>query len=254
MPSLKSSSELKKQTASVKRRISGKLSKGGDMSALDALASARVAIEGVNIEIDGGRFPAKTVAGRPKLIEADIFADGHDKIAAALRYRKRGERKFEEVRFAPVINDRWAATMVFPENAFYEVVIVAWRDLYATWCMEVKKKHDAGVDISLELTEARHLLEAAVASGNKPHRDDKALLRDILKQDGKRETRSSGFRSSSPRRRSRRCGAPRPAPISPNTRRCGSSPTGRRRRSAPGTRSSRARCRAIRRGTAPSTT
>ena len=32
---------------------------------LAALAEARLAIEGVSIEIDGGRFPAKVVAGRP---------------------------------------------------------------------------------------------------------------------------------------------------------------------------------------------
>ena len=50
---------------------------------LARLAESRIAVEGVSIEIDGGRFPAKVVQRRPAVIEADIFADGHDSIDAA---------------------------------------------------------------------------------------------------------------------------------------------------------------------------
>jgi starch synthase (maltosyl-transferring) len=38
----------------------------------------RVAIENIRPEIDGGRFPAKRVVGERVIVEADIFADGHD--------------------------------------------------------------------------------------------------------------------------------------------------------------------------------
>ena len=46
----------------------------------------RVAIENVRPEIDGGRFPAKRVVGERVIVEADIFADGHDAIAVAKRH------------------------------------------------------------------------------------------------------------------------------------------------------------------------
>jgi hypothetical protein len=50
---------------------------------LARLAANRVVIESVSPEIDGGRFPAKAAVGDCFTVEADIFADGHDKIDAA---------------------------------------------------------------------------------------------------------------------------------------------------------------------------
>src|SRR5258706_10161740 len=44
--------------------------------------SDRVIIEGVTPEIDGGRFAIKRTRGESVLVEADIFADGHDAISA----------------------------------------------------------------------------------------------------------------------------------------------------------------------------
>jgi len=150
---------------------------------LSALAAERLAIEGVSIEIDGGRFPAKVVAGWPSRIEADIFSDGHDLIDAAFIYREAGTERFHKVPMALVDNDRWRATVTLPHNALYECSFLAWRDLYATWQMDTAKKHAAGVDISLELEEGRRLIEAALAPGGGASREDKATLRDVLKRD-----------------------------------------------------------------------
>ncbi|HEX2227522.1 MAG TPA: maltotransferase domain-containing protein, partial [Candidatus Binatia bacterium] len=38
----------------------------------------RVVIEAVTPEIDHGRFPAKRTVGDKVVVEADVFADGHD--------------------------------------------------------------------------------------------------------------------------------------------------------------------------------
>ena len=84
---------------------------------LAALAGERLAIEGVSIEIDGGRFPAKVVAGWPATIEADIFSDGHDSIDAAFLFRRAGTQAFHELPMTFLVNDRWQVTATFPENA-----------------------------------------------------------------------------------------------------------------------------------------
>src|SRR5271156_3862559 len=47
----------------------------------------RIVIEGVYPEIDGGQFPIKRVAGESVVVEADIFADGHDSISCQVLYR-----------------------------------------------------------------------------------------------------------------------------------------------------------------------
>ena len=149
---------------------------------LAALAEARLAIEGVSIEIDGGRFPAKVVAGRPARIEADIFADGHDSIDAAFLFRRAGAEAFHELPMTPLVNDRWQVVVTFPENAAYEASFLAWRDLFANWRKDTLKKLDARLDIGLELTEGRQLVEAALAAG-RGGRADLSLLRDLLKRD-----------------------------------------------------------------------
>ena len=50
--------------------------------------SLRVVIERIRPSIDGGRFPIKRTPGEFVEVTADIFADGHDVIAAVLRDRK----------------------------------------------------------------------------------------------------------------------------------------------------------------------
>ncbi len=124
-----------------------------------ALAENRVAIEGVEPEIDGGRFAVKRVVGEPLRVEADIFCDGHDKIDAALIFGPADvdPSKWSEVKFEFVENDRWAATVSFERPGPYRYSIIAWRDLYATWRDEAKKKRDAGKLTDLELIEAREL-------------------------------------------------------------------------------------------------
>src|SRR5438093_13758825 len=49
--------------------------------------SHRVVIEGIQPEIDGGRFPIKRAVGETVDVTATIFADGHDVLVAILRDR-----------------------------------------------------------------------------------------------------------------------------------------------------------------------
>ena len=130
---------------------------------LRRLAANRVAIEGIDPEIDGGRFPAKSVVGAPFIVSADVFGDGHDTVAAAVLYRARGTERWSEVPLKFVVNDRWQATLQFTENRMYEFTVIAWRDLFATWSKDTAKKFAAGQKISLEVEEGRLLVEAAEA-------------------------------------------------------------------------------------------
>jgi len=68
----------------------------GEEAGLLELAGARLAIEAVAPEIEGGRYPAKAVAGGSLTVEADIFCDGHDVIDAAVFYRPQGEAVWRE--------------------------------------------------------------------------------------------------------------------------------------------------------------
>ncbi|MGR3249896.1 MAG: alpha-1,4-glucan--maltose-1-phosphate maltosyltransferase [Paracoccus sp. (in: a-proteobacteria)] len=155
----------------------------GGENALRALARSRIAIEGVSIEIDGGRFSAKVVAGQVTTVEADIFSDGHDSIDAALLYRRVGSDNFSEAPMRFLENDRWQGDLVLDEPGQYEVTILAWRDLFLTWRKEVAKKHAAGQTIALELQEGRNLLSAALEPDSRADEAGRGAISALLAED-----------------------------------------------------------------------
>ena len=144
------------------------------------LASRRIAIEGIEPEIDGGRFPAKTVVGEVFNVEADIFGDGHESIDACVLFRPAGTQAWSEQPMIFLENDRWHSTIVFPENRLYEFTFAGWRDLFGTWRKEIAKKHAAGIPIVLELEEGRRLLDAAQFS-ERASKADSTELKQVLK-------------------------------------------------------------------------
>ncbi|TFF22070.1 alpha-1,4-glucan--maltose-1-phosphate maltosyltransferase [Jiella endophytica] len=162
-----------------KAKKSAKAKNAESEALLFALAENRVAIEGVEPEIDAGRFAVKRIVGEPLTVSADIFCDGHDKIDAALIYgpAEVDPSQWSEVKFQFVENDRWQATVSFDEPGPYRYSIVAWRDLYASWRDEAKKKRDAGKLTDLELIEARDLIKKAADSGRGSKQDQRALAK-----------------------------------------------------------------------------
>ncbi|MGN6582182.1 MAG: alpha-1,4-glucan--maltose-1-phosphate maltosyltransferase [Rhizobiaceae bacterium] len=148
---------------------------------LEALAANRIAIEGVDPEIDAGRFPAKAAINAPFIVEADIFGDGHEVIDAALLYRKANAEEWTESPMAFVENDRWQGTVSFPNVATYEYTLIAWRDLFTHWRQDTMKKVAAGQQVSLEIEEGKRLAEGALAKGT-PTAGDIAAINSILQQ------------------------------------------------------------------------
>jgi len=143
---------------------------------LRELAGSRVAIEAVVPEINGGRYAAKAIAGEDLRVEADIFCDGHDKIDAAILYRSVGQSEWIEVPMRFFDNDRWRGVIPIRREVQYEFTIIAWRDLFASWRDEVRKKSEAGQKVSSELLEGRGVIEQAAAGERATGADKKALI------------------------------------------------------------------------------
>ena len=146
------------------------------------LAESRLAIEGVTPEIDAGRFAVKRFESEPLEIGADVFSDGHDKIACAVIFGPAGG-EWQETPLVFWENDRWRATISFPTPGPYRYSIIAWRDLHATWRDEATKKRDAGKLTELEMREARNLLVEAQGSGRGSKNDAKALAKLVASYD-----------------------------------------------------------------------
>jgi len=65
----------------------------------------RVVIANVQPEIEHGRFPLKRTVGEKIVVEADIFTDGHDALAAVLLYRHEKEQHWREAPLLFLAND-----------------------------------------------------------------------------------------------------------------------------------------------------
>jgi starch synthase (maltosyl-transferring) len=114
-------------------------------------ATRRVVIENVRPQVDGGRFAAKRTVGDLVAVEADIFADGHDELAAVLRYRNEASPEWCETPMELVGNDRWQGTFAVPDVGRYRFTVTAWVDRFATWRRDLAARLEAGQDVSAEL-------------------------------------------------------------------------------------------------------
>ena len=124
-----------------------------------AMAAPRLAIEAITPSVDGGRYAVKRTVGEVVRVEADAFAEGHDRIAVALRWRAADEDVWRERRMAPLGNDRFAADLPLERLGRHLYVVETWRDDFAMFHHEVEAKHDAGLAVPLELEEGRRLVE-----------------------------------------------------------------------------------------------
>jgi starch synthase (maltosyl-transferring) len=123
----------------------------------------RVIIENISPEIESGRFPIKRVIGEKIVVSADVFADGHDLVAASLMHRPSGESEWEESRMTRSGNDRWEGSFRVTQLGTYQYTVLAWIDYFATWQKDLEKKVQAGQDVNLDLTIGAGLVTDAIS-------------------------------------------------------------------------------------------
>jgi starch synthase (maltosyl-transferring) len=137
------------------------------MPSLPDRVPSRVIIEGVDPEIDNGRFPIKRTIGEDVVVSADIYGDGHDVLAAVLRYRHASEAEWREVEMEAKGNDCWTTLFAVSALGCYEYTIQAWIDRFASWRRDLAKKAEAGQDVTSELLEGAELVQPAARGADR---------------------------------------------------------------------------------------
>ncbi len=123
----------------------------------------RVVIESVEPQIDGGRFPVKRIIGDQVVVTADVFTDGHDALAAVLRYRHVKEADWKEAAMLERVNDAWRASFPVTKLGYYEFTVHGWVDHFRTWRRDFQKKAEAGQDVSVDLLVGAQMVEETSA-------------------------------------------------------------------------------------------
>ncbi len=124
----------------------------------------RVVIERLSPELDGGRHPVKRVVGDAVRVSANIYKDGHELIGAQLLSRGPGEQLWREDPLDYNFDeDRWHGRFVPDRIGRWEYSVEAWPDPFRTWREDLKKRLDAGQDVSSELLEGEQLVHRRLA-------------------------------------------------------------------------------------------
>ena len=146
-----------------------------------ARAFPSVVIEHIQPLIDCGRYPVKRVMGEDLVVEADTFKDGHDVVAAVLKWRVVGKRAWRETPMAFVDNDRWRGVCILYKQAIHEYTVEAWTDTFRSWQQELAKKFEAGIsDLRSEALEGTAIVKAAASRAR--NGADSARLREFAEK------------------------------------------------------------------------
>ena len=121
-------------------------------------------IEGVTPLLDGGRYPIKRIVGETLVVEADVFRDGHDLVAARLLWRVGNDQgPWRATAFEHFDNDRFRGSIALDRLGRYALAIEAWPDLFGSWRRDLARSVAAGNEVTHELHEGRALVAAAGA-------------------------------------------------------------------------------------------
>jgi starch synthase (maltosyl-transferring) len=121
-------------------------------------------IESVRPEVDCGRYPVKRVIGELVEVEADVFGDGHDAVVAELLFKFSEDQNWKSVPMDYRHNDHWVASFPVEKLGRFQYTVRGWADPFLTWQRDLKKRQDAGQNISIDLEIGSQLLGKALES------------------------------------------------------------------------------------------
>ncbi len=135
----------------------------------------RVVIDEISprVETADGLFPVKRTSGEALVVEADVFADAHERLRVVVQHRAADDREWCEVEMAALVNDRWRAEVVCGAPGRYAYRLVGWVDPFATWLERLAKRVAANDELGAELDIGARIVGSAAA---RARGEDRAAL------------------------------------------------------------------------------
>ncbi len=119
----------------------------------------RVVIEDIKPVINCGEYAVKRVIGEIVTVTAAIFGDGHDIIQAAIHYKSKSQKNWNEARMHPTNNDKWSGHFSVEKQGDYLFKIEGWEDHGLNWRHGIIKKIEDGQYVKSELLEGAEILK-----------------------------------------------------------------------------------------------
>ncbi|ONI85240.1 alpha-1,4-glucan--maltose-1-phosphate maltosyltransferase [Actinosynnema sp. ALI-1.44] len=104
--------------------------------------SGRLGIDNVSPSVDCGRYPVKAVVGEHVPIQATVWREGHDAVAATVAWRGPTDTAARQTRMAPhpTEPDEFVAVIVPDTEGLWTYRVDAWSDPWSTWKHAVEVK------------------------------------------------------------------------------------------------------------------
>ncbi|WP_405534147.1 alpha-1,4-glucan--maltose-1-phosphate maltosyltransferase [Streptomyces sp. NBC_00075] len=128
-------------------------------------AIGRIPVRDVRPAVEGGRRPAKAVAGETFQVTATVFREGHDAVGANVVLCDPEGRPgpWTPMRELAPGSDHWGADVTPDTTGHWTYRVEAWGDPISTWRHHAGIKIPAGIDTGLVLEEGALLYERAAA-------------------------------------------------------------------------------------------
>src|SRR6202035_738617 len=128
---------------------------------VEETARRREVIEGVEPEVNCGRFPIKRVGGERVGVGADAVTDGHDALGWPALWRPERVERWSETAMKALPNDRWRGEFTVSEVGRYVYTLLGWVDPFKTWRRDLRTRVEAGQEVTVDLLVGAALIEAA---------------------------------------------------------------------------------------------
>ncbi|MBV8931699.1 MAG: alpha-1,4-glucan--maltose-1-phosphate maltosyltransferase [Kutzneria sp.] len=132
--------------------------------------SGRLGIDDVTPMVGDGRYPAKAVIGEHIPVRATVWREGHDAVAATVRWKGPSDAASRRARMVEHGVDRFTAAIVPDTEGMWTFRVEAWSDPWSTWRHTVEAKVAAGQsagELANDLEVGARLLERV---GRRPSR------------------------------------------------------------------------------------
>jgi starch synthase (maltosyl-transferring) len=131
--------------------------------------AGRIGLHSVHPVIANGELPARAVVGEHITVEATVFREGHDAVAASVAWRNPKGKIVSSTRMRPLGNgsDRWRAEVAPTGVGMWTYTVEAWSDPLATWYHAIEVKVDAGQsadELANDLETGARLMELLAAN------------------------------------------------------------------------------------------
>jgi len=148
----------------------------------------RVHIENIQPQLNNGQNFIKRITGQKVHVTADILSDGHDVMAAVVKFRHEKDKNWKENRMHETGNDAWAGEFTVEKQGFYSYCVESWVDYALNWQYGTLRKIKDNQRVTSELLEGAEYVRALYDNATKPEKDYLQKLQKLFTDDASYDT------------------------------------------------------------------